>query len=139
MKSIEKIIQDKDFGKIQYIAHTFDEVEIGEGKDSLLEIESKILEVHIFDGQKEVFARRVGGQIMPYNVIEITSTDFLERRYKIENNIRFIKSAKKERISDNDLLLLVREQVDYEDNQAFISKTMIVGFEIGGTDYGKIK
>ncbi len=130
-ENLESILKENFNDKFQFIVHRFDEVEVGEGKEDLFKDCEKILEVHIFDGTKELFGRRVDDKLETYepliydgnnNEDSNSCKDWIERTYELEEKFKNSKYN----------VINVAEHIAYDENHlAYVDKTVILSLGKG--------
>lgn len=120
-----------------FIAHLFDRLLVGKQNSSqykeLREAlnNDQVLEVHFFNGNKEIFASRIGNRLMAYEPL-IHSTDpgneqVVERAYRLEKEITI----------DGVLYdtLVVKDYIEYDEHHhAYVEKTVLYGLEARGSE-----
>lgn len=104
-----------------YIVHYYDEVKIGRNQEELIKNVDRILELHVFDGNKYICAQRNERTLKFFDPIEYDgSKKWRTKKYKLHP--QFTKNQK------NNLCLEVRTLIDVDNNLlAYESKKMIVG------------
>lgn len=115
-----------------FIAHLFDRVLVGKTNQSpheeLLEAicQDRVLEVHFFNQQKEIFATRFQDGLLTYQTLnhqEGQEDKVITRSYQLEE--RFKK--------DGYATLVVKEYIDYDqDHLAYVGKTVLYQLKKAG-------
>lgn len=124
-------------GSFSFIVHLFDRVLIGTCESGQEDArlfraieQDEILEGHFFDGSLELFAARENGILKAYEPIRIKEPgngeyDVVERCYELE-------AAPYNTVGEGGAqynCLTVREQIDYEDDLAYVKYTMLYRLE----------
>ncbi|MMZ60151.1 hypothetical protein D1872_222260 [compost metagenome] len=121
-----------------FIVHLFDRLLLGTTDDKATYSElihaldaDEVLEGHIFDGQMELYVAREDGQLVAYEPIvvkeEDAEYDVIQRSYALEQapyNTIGAGGAKYTKLN-------VRERIAYEDDLAYVERTMLCGLEKG--------
>ncbi|MEK4529888.1 hypothetical protein NST38_31265 [Paenibacillus sp. FSL H8-0104] len=131
-----KLFPEKPFS---FIVHLFDQVLLGRTDDEseyskLLQALDKdmVLEGHFFDGKQELFVTREDGQLVAYEPIIVEATEdaestIIQRSYELERAPYNIEGAGKTRYTQ----LTVLERISYEDDLAYVERTMLFSLEKG--------
>lgn len=118
----------------QFIGHLYDRVILG-GAENIGEIEKaenedSIIELHLFNKQKEIFYRRVDGVLKKYDDMlhEEDEDKFITRKYKISRESTGYKT------------LVVREYIGYDEitGMAYVENTVLYGLESGDDGKGEL-
>lgn len=123
---IEEI--EKEMGKFYFIAHTFQDVLIGENCDNQYKIvkkafsENVILEAHFFNKNQEIFFYRENGKIKRYKtLIHDEKKKFNDRFYVLDKKV----------FDNNNKLkyntLQIREYINFDKKShlAYVDKTIL--------------
>ncbi|MBJ6359933.1 hypothetical protein ACFOQM_01165 [Paenibacillus sp. GCM10012307] len=124
-------LTDLNMESFYYIAHLLDRVLVGNNTDSeysLLEVaidKGMVIEAHFFNKEQEVYVVQDNNLFRAYEPLihnPVASDDsynrVIERSYQIEDN--------KSRLYNT---LVVKEYLDYEDNLAYVKKTVLFALE----------
>lgn len=124
-----------------FIAHRFDKILIGEKHrrnakrmsssktHEYQELEraladDQIMEIHVFDGKKEIFAVRSDKGLEMYKPLEITKGG-VEREYRLNKKV-FEKENKEKRLIYNTLVTREYMRNDPETKLAYIDRTVLL-------------
>ncbi|WP_059050898.1 hypothetical protein [Paenibacillus senegalimassiliensis] len=139
MKAAEfdnKLLPDQPYS---FIVHLFDRLLLGTTHDEreyseLLRAldEDRVLEGHFFDGTQEIYIARQDGQLIAYEPIVVDKTEdaehaVIQRSYELEQAPYNTVGAGKARYTG----LTVRERIAYEDDLAYVERTMLCCLEKG--------
>ncbi|MGE6575891.1 hypothetical protein ACQKFM_13275 [Paenibacillus xylanexedens] len=131
-----KLLPEKPFS---FIVHLFDRLLIGTTDDEseygkLVRAlnEDMVLEGHFFDGEKELYVAREEGQLVAYEPIIVEETEeaehaVIQRSYELEQAPYNTARAGKARYTR----LTIRERIAYEDDLAYVERTMLCSLEKG--------
>lgn len=130
--SLESALKERNSNvKYYYIAHLLDKVIIGDNDDNQWEEleeaykNSCLLEIHLFNDKKEIFAVRVNGELKEYEQMEHEKEEtgrVITRSIKIDKSIAKDKKYTKYK---------VKEYIDYDKttHMAYVEKTVLCGLE----------
>lgn len=131
-----KLLPEKPFS---FIVHLFDRLLIGTTYDEseygkLVQAldEDVVLEGHFFDGKQELYVARENGQLIAYEPIIVEGAGdaehpVIQRSYELEQAPYNTAGAVKARYTR----LIVRERIAYEDDLAYVERTMLCSLEKG--------
>lgn len=118
-----------DLNDFSFIVHTLEKVLVGKKCDSSYEklLESlkddTVLELHLFNEEKEIFATRIDGKLLVYQELEHQTNQerqwykVVEREYKLDGVIQSETSYKG---------LKVREYINIDENcLAYVDRTVL--------------
>ena len=139
--SVESIMEESDFTKrYYYIAHLLDCVLLGQEKDDKYDVlkqalrNGQVLELHLFNEEKEIFATRADGRYLLYHPLlhkkEYTEQPVITRCYELMRGL-----LQADEITDN-CRLEVKEYIDYDEEShlAYVKKTILHRFKGGMND-----
>lgn len=125
-----------DMDDYYFIAHLLDRVLVGRAKEYPYEVlweaveRNTVLEVHLFNEQKEIFAVRCQDELVCYQTLEHEDRQedgVITRSYRLAENF-----TKKDGADDYDTLE-VKEYIGYdEDYLAYVEKTVLYRLKKAG-------
>ena len=133
-ESLETLLQDSSFTKkYYYIAHLLDRVLLGKEKEgshnTLVQAarDGQVLELHLFNEEKEIFISRVDGKFIKYNPLFHEYEQ--QKRRVITRCYELMPSLLKANGVANYSGLEVKEYVSYDENHmAYVEKTVLYRF-----------
>ncbi|MBS4534350.1 hypothetical protein GOQ29_01815 [Clostridium sp. D2Q-14] len=127
LDSLYSIIDKSSFSnKYYYIAHLLDRVLLGQSNDDKYNIliqaikDERVLELHLFNEEKEIFVSRVDGQYIQYKPLlhqeQSKEKPVITRYYKLIHNSKIRYTA-----------LKVKEYISYDEDShmAYVDKTVL--------------
>ncbi len=135
LNSLENIFEQNEFTKeYYYLAYLFDKVIFGRENDlgySMLmkaAKEGQVLEIHLFNGEKEVFASRKGEEYVVYDPLfhekPEVNNNVITRYYKLIQGLQDSSNSKYD-------TLTVKEYISYDEKSymAYVEKTVLCALD----------
>jgi hypothetical protein len=118
-----------DLNDYYFIAHTLECVLVGKKCDSSYEKllkrlkDDTVLELHLFNEEKEIFATRIDGKLLVYQELE-HQTDQEGKRYKVVEREYMLDDVIQSKTSYEGLI--VREYINFDENcLAYVDRTVL--------------
>jgi hypothetical protein len=131
----ESLVEQSDFTKsYYYIAHLLDRVLLGQEKDDKYDAlkqalrDGQVLELHLFNEEKEIFATRADGRYLVYHPLlhkkEYTEQPVITRCYELMRGLLKANGMENCRLE-------MKEYIDYDEEShlAYVKKTILHRFK----------